>query len=85
MNVRFQSKGRITVWEVTNTYKSDTLPSFFFTHQTFMAHVIWAIAVNLMGWLRRIVDASTYVTSPPGKGTVSVMDAITPKPIFHSH
>ena len=38
--------------------------------------------MNFMGWFRAIVDASTYVSSPPGEGTVSVMDAITPKPIL---
>jgi hypothetical protein len=47
-----------------------------------MAHVIQAIAVNFMGWLRGIVDASTYVTSPPGEGTVFVTDAMTPKSIL---
>ncbi|KAN0116532.1 hypothetical protein V8E52_005913 [Russula decolorans] len=49
-----------------------------------MSHIIQAIAVYFMGWLRGpgTVDASTYVSSPPGEGTVSVMDAISPKPIL---
>jgi hypothetical protein len=54
-----------------------TLPllDFFFTLQTFMVHIIQTIT----GWLRGVGDASTYVSSPP---TVSVMDAIPPKPIL---
>jgi hypothetical protein len=43
---------------------------------------IQTIAMNFMGWLCGIVDASTYVSSPPGEGIISVMDAITPKPIL---
>jgi hypothetical protein len=47
-----------------------------------MAHIIQTIAVYIMGWLRDpgFVDASTYVSSPPGGGTVSVMDAMAPSP-----
>ena len=47
-----------------------------------MAHIIQAIAVDIMGWLRDpgLVDPPTYVASPPGGGTVSVMDAIAPSP-----
>jgi hypothetical protein len=47
-----------------------------------MAHIMQTTTMNFMGWFRAIVDASTYVSSPPGEGTVSVMDAITPKPIL---
>jgi hypothetical protein len=49
-----------------------------------MAHIIQTIAMDFMGWLRGIVAASTYVSSPPGEGTgsVPVMDAITPEPIL---
>jgi hypothetical protein len=46
-----------------------------------MAHIIQTIAMDFMGWLRGIVAASTYVSSPPGEGTGSVMDTITPKTI----
>jgi hypothetical protein len=47
-----------------------------------MAHIIQTIPMNFMGWLRGIVDASTYVSSPPSEGLVFVMDAMTPKPIL---
>ena len=59
-----------------------SLLSFFFTLQTFMAHIVQTIAMIFMGWLRGIVDASTYVSLPPIEGTVSAMDAIDPKPIL---
>jgi hypothetical protein len=58
-----------------------SLLSFFFTLQTSMARLIQTISMNFMGWLRGIVDTSTYVSSPSGEGTVSVMDAISPKTI----
>ena len=38
-----------------------------------MAHIIQTIVMNSMGWLRRGVGAATYVSSPPGEGTVSVV------------
>jgi len=83
MNLLFQNKGRITAREVTNIIKVTlSLLSFFFTHQTFMVHIIRTITTNFMGWLRKIVDTSTYVSSPPSEGTVSVMDSITPKLIL---
>ena len=47
-----------------------------------MAHIILTIAMNFMGWLRGIVDASIYVSSPPSEGTISVIHAITPKSIL---
>jgi hypothetical protein len=47
-----------------------------------MVYIIQTIALNFTGWLRDIVDASTNVSSPPGEGSVSVMDMITPKPIL---
>jgi hypothetical protein len=47
-----------------------------------MAHIIQTIATDFMGRFRGIVDASTYVSSSPGEGTVSVMDAIAPKLIL---
>jgi hypothetical protein len=40
-----------------------------------MAHTILASA---MGWLRGVLDASTYVSSLPGNGTISAMDAVVP-------
>lgn len=59
-----------------------SLLSFFHTLQTFMAHIIQTIAMIFMGWLSGIVDASTYLSSPPSEGLVSVMDAMAPKPIL---
>jgi hypothetical protein len=32
MNLRFQNKGRITFWEVTNVYKGDALSAEFLPH-----------------------------------------------------
>ena len=41
--------------------------------------------MDFMGWLQGIVDASTNVSSPPGEGTVSVMNAMIPKAIWDNN
>ena len=38
--------------------------------------------MNFMGLLRGIANASTYESSPPGEGTISLTDAIDPKPLL---
>ena len=44
-----------------------------------MAHTILATA---MGWLRGVLDASTYMPSLPSDGTISAIDAVVPNLIL---
>ena len=51
-----------------------------FTLQTFLAHITLVITMDFIRWLRKTVDALTYLSLSPAEGTASVMDSVAPNP-----